>query len=305
MRYRSVLVALIAVSLALGACPPPQRPDPAEPRVFFDRPDMPLSSPGGPAIRLSNSACLGSCPTWRVELRPDGTVLYQGGRAAAIQGERRWQIPATEVARIAQRARQGGFFTTKSSLGGYGLDDADVVISVCEGRRCRSVRALPDKPGLLGALYLDVTEASGAMSYVTASMGTLDRLKADGFDFRSERAGCLLAQAIERRQRDVALALLARGAPVALASRCPEVLGAGPPLFSASFNNDLVLLRALIDRGAVRQTPLPEAVRFIDSLNQAGRTEAAAMLRNASDLTREKEEAIRREPSPYRPQQNN
>lgn len=62
------------------------------------------------AITLERTACYGTCPVYKVTLRRDGTVTYEGKQFVKASGRRSHKISTDRFLRLAQEIRQVGFF---------------------------------------------------------------------------------------------------------------------------------------------------------------------------------------------------
>jgi hypothetical protein len=61
-------------------------------------------------ITHEHLGCFGSCPTYRLEIHGDGTVLYNGKAFVTVLGERRGKISADTVRGLFLRFRAAEFF---------------------------------------------------------------------------------------------------------------------------------------------------------------------------------------------------
>ena len=61
-------------------------------------------------IRLERDVCLGTCPSYTVEIAGDGSVVYNGRACVAAQGERRARIPAEAVRGLVAKFRDLDFW---------------------------------------------------------------------------------------------------------------------------------------------------------------------------------------------------
>jgi hypothetical protein len=56
---------------------------------------------GGEAISYATAPCFGTCPVYRVTVRPDGTGTFVGERFTAVTGERAIVVPRDAYRRFA------------------------------------------------------------------------------------------------------------------------------------------------------------------------------------------------------------
>jgi hypothetical protein len=62
-------------------------------------------------VVLERSGCYGSCPVYRLELRGDGAVLYEGYEFVAEKGVRRGTVDDAEFAALIEEFREADFFS--------------------------------------------------------------------------------------------------------------------------------------------------------------------------------------------------
>jgi hypothetical protein len=62
-------------------------------------------------ITLSRSGCYGLCPTYEIEIRGDGTVLYDGQGYVGTTGERKMQISHASLVRLVDTFRGADYFS--------------------------------------------------------------------------------------------------------------------------------------------------------------------------------------------------
>ena len=73
-------------------------------------------------ITLERGVCLGSCPSYIVEIAGDGSVLYRGRACVAVKGEQRARIPSAAVRALVAKFRDVDFFTLRGRYAGQVTD---------------------------------------------------------------------------------------------------------------------------------------------------------------------------------------
>ncbi len=281
----------LALAALLAACSPPDEKAPAGRPAYRNphpewaqgppapsTPETPALAAPGPALRATHGACFGTCPTYQIELRPDGVVHYRGGPFAAIEGPHSWRVDPTVVERLVARARADGFFRLPANDGAYGSDLPDLLLTLCDAGQCRAVRNLPDAPGMVWTLARDAGLASGARPYVGVTTETVTRLKFERFDFRSDEGGCLLARASQMRDAAAVRSLVALHTPLTLT--CED--GSAPtPLLSAINDPDPAIFKALVAAGVLHQTSTADLKQLAGNAERNGRPYARALRRAA------------------------
>jgi hypothetical protein len=79
-------------------------------RDFPANPDLATT-----VIALSRSGCLGACPSYRVELRGNGEVRYEGDSDVLVKGSHRWRVDPASLAPLLEIFRRANYF----ALDGY------------------------------------------------------------------------------------------------------------------------------------------------------------------------------------------
>jgi len=86
-------------------------------------------------ITLSRGLCFGWCPAFDVEVRGDGTVLYNGKECVATKGERVTHIDPSAVAALVAQFRAANYFSLRD---GY-------EVSVPDGSRLQTSISFDDR----------------------------------------------------------------------------------------------------------------------------------------------------------------
>lgn len=90
-------------------------------------------------IRLERTVCLGTCPSYSVEISGDGSVVYQGRACVAETGERRAQIPANEVRDLFAKFQDADFFTFRDRYEAQVTDNPTTTTSIAFDGKSKSV----------------------------------------------------------------------------------------------------------------------------------------------------------------------
>lgn len=101
---------------------------------------FPVGDPKDAAIELTRTQCLGSCPAYKVVIRGDGEVVWQGDRFVVTKGEARARIAPEAVASLIQRARDTAFFDLGDAyrLGGA-TDGVKTTVTFTHGGKTKTV----------------------------------------------------------------------------------------------------------------------------------------------------------------------
>jgi len=62
-------------------------------------------------IRMERYQCYGFCPVYSVEIRGDGTVIYEGKKFVRVKGKREFKIPAAKVMWLVREFEKVNYFS--------------------------------------------------------------------------------------------------------------------------------------------------------------------------------------------------
>ena len=101
------LVFVAAVSGSWAALPgqPNLPPRPAERMPFPEIKDWNSLS-----ISLMRTPCFGRCPSYTVEIKGDGTVIYTGNASVAVTGKQQTTVSQAAVHRLFEKFRAAEYF---------------------------------------------------------------------------------------------------------------------------------------------------------------------------------------------------
>jgi hypothetical protein len=158
-------------------------------------------------IALRRTACFGTCPDYRVEVRGDGQVSYRGNGFVLVTGEYHWRVAPKAVADLVNLFRRADYFKLKEY---YELEASDLPTYVTQvsvgnqkkfvldyggggiGKTIASTSFGGDElhmPPMVTELEDAVDQVSGALSWVRGDEKTIERLRAARWNFRSSQAG--------------------------------------------------------------------------------------------------------------------
>jgi hypothetical protein len=81
-------------------------------------------------IALSRSSCFGPCPDYSVEIRGDGTVIYEGKRCVAVRGHHDGRILESRVDELFEQFKSAEFLSLRESYAALITDNPAYVISL-------------------------------------------------------------------------------------------------------------------------------------------------------------------------------
>ena len=96
-------------------------------------------------IRLSRSPCFGTCPQYSVEIRGDGSVLYEGQTFPMVGGSQHTSVSQESVRQLVGLFREADYFSLNDEYSVYGFDMPTSTISLEIDGKSKSIK---DKGGL-------------------------------------------------------------------------------------------------------------------------------------------------------------
>jgi hypothetical protein len=90
-------------------------------------------------IALKRTQCFGTCPSYQVEIRGDGSVSYKGEAYVASEGQRASKISAEQVKELVQLFRQADFFSLDDEYRFNVTDNPTYTISIAFDRQSKQV----------------------------------------------------------------------------------------------------------------------------------------------------------------------
>jgi hypothetical protein len=194
--------------------------------VFPGTGAQPASTAQGPiTITLQRTPCFGFCPSYKVSLREDGTVTYDGEQHVKVAGRQTWKIDPAAVRALAKEMTDAGYFELQDEYRAMVTDHPTVYTSLAAGGRTKKVMNYVAGPQKLKDLEARIDQVAGTQKYVKgedkleASIAAGDdaavrSLLAAGADARAvdERRVTLVMRAAEIGNAEIVRMLLAAGA---------------------------------------------------------------------------------------------
>jgi len=229
-------------------------------------------------IRLEHTPCLGTCSVFTVEITGDGTVQYDGQSRVAVLGRHSGRVSRDDVESLFNRFRGVESLVLR--------DEAGAAIENVPGRKLtwtadgveRSVLyADGDQVKQFADLVRAVEERARVDQWVFGTKDTVEALRREGLDLRSEDAGRVVARVAYWGSVDAVRDLIAAGAPLDVRDTefCPVALECA---FSVTQTDSTEILRLLIAAGASRRDQATKD-RALALAKGAKATEAIRMLR--------------------------
>jgi membrane dipeptidase len=208
------------------------------------------STTAGPAdtieITMERTACFGTCPSYKVTIRGDGTVTYVGDQYVRVTGTHSWKIDPAAVTALAHEMQQAGYFDLLDAYEARMTDHPTVWTSLTIGGRTKRIKDYVAGPPKLKEIEAKIDEVSGVKSYVSVSAKVIQALTSNGWRATGEDATNWLWRAAGDGDAEVIRALLAAGAN----ARAVRPEDGVTLVMHAAQSGDADSVRALIEAGA-------------------------------------------------------
>jgi hypothetical protein len=245
----------------------------------------------GLVISLRRTACFGTCPAYRVEIRNDGQVTYHGNDFVLVTGTHRWHVLPAAVTNLMELVRRADFFKLD---GYYRLNASDLptyITRVSVGNKDKFVLNYggsgmggaaastsfggpsPNMPSVVTEIENAIDQAADDASWIKGDEKTISRLEAAHWNFQSKAAGQALNMVIADCNSNLARQFLAKGAPVDAHGK--GWFGSISTPAAAAHCADPDLVRRLIAKGTLKGPK--ERKAFLLSSIDSGNPEMAAV----------------------------
>lgn len=190
------LAVCLAAMLPFGAFAANDALDVSKPASHGLLPKVPLSQV---RFALHRDGCLGTCPAYRIEINGEGNVVYSGEYAVAVTGIHRYRIAPAQVAALMASMEKKGIWQARLAGSPLMQDASTITLTLQLGSETR--RFVHDKiegEGVdsLAEFESEIDHAADTGQWRHLRQSTLEKLKAEHFDFHSGEAGKILAGAL-------------------------------------------------------------------------------------------------------------
>ncbi len=212
---------------------------------------------------LARTGCFGTypsyfgiCPSYKVEIHGDGSVLYQGETHVAFTGYHRGFVPQSNVIELVKLFEQADYYSLRDEYTASVTHSPTYLTSIeIDGRRKQVV----DYEGTAAGMPVSVEQLedaidrlSGSWRWTQGNFETMAALESEHWDFKSAEAADTLARAAMYGDAYVVRDLVEAGVPLNGGNERQGLSGAGgnSPLESAAFRGYVDMLRTLLLAGA-------------------------------------------------------
>jgi hypothetical protein len=152
-------------------------------------------------VTLERTGCLGSCPSYRIEVHGDGTVLYDGGLFVAVTGKHRGTIPNSSVAALVDCFRKADYFSLRDRYIARITDTPTYLTSIAFDHHSKHVTdyvgRMAGMPERVAQLEEEIDKLSESERWTKGDGYTFRALADEGQDFRSPEAAAILSRIAE------------------------------------------------------------------------------------------------------------
>jgi ankyrin repeat protein len=241
-------------------------------------------------ITLGRTGCFGTCPSYKVEVRGDGSVLYEGRDYVAFTGTHRGLVPQSNVIELVKLFEKADYYSLRDEYRASVTDNPTQTMSISIDGRQKQVEDYvglsAGMPLAVEQLELAIDRLSGSERWTHGNSETLAALEAEHWDFKSHEAAVTLARAAEYGNPDVVRDLALAGVPLTGAGNRAEfsIMGGTTPLEVAAFRGDLNMLRALLQAGA-GSSPKSLEVALVNAAGSGKISALRLLLQNGAHIT--------------------
>jgi ankyrin repeat protein len=240
-------------------------------------------------ITLERTECFGSCPSYRVELRGDGTVLYEGRYFVAIEGQHRATVAQENVRDLVKEFRDADYYSLPDEYITNVTDSPTYLTSITIDGRLKTVKDYVGlemgMPTAVSDLEKSIDRLAGTERWTTGNAETVRSLKHEAWNFKSVDAANTMARLASFGATEAVKEMVAAGAPLS-----GHDGGANETtLEQAAFHSDAETVRILLEAGAGSQSAREKGAALLNAA-LAGKVESVRILlqHGASPNSRDK-----------------
>ena len=214
-------------------------------------PDGPLASV---SITMGRGVCYGTCPSYSVVMRGDGSASYDGKAHVLVPGHHDFTIPKETVDCLLTQFRRADFWSLADDYSADITDGPQYQVTLTIGGKSKT---LNDYFGTSVGMPLVVTvlekeiDRVAADRWVKGTDDTLPSLRKERFDLHSAAAATILANGAAEAPEGLIKGMIEAGTPVT--GRRSKLFGrdGATAVEMASYGGRAAIVEALIARGAL------------------------------------------------------
>ena len=210
-------------------------------------------------ITLRRTICLGTCPSYRVEVDGSGAVIFDGDEFVDIPGRHTAHISESSVRALLEAFRRAEYFSAKDSYVSPVIDCPTYITSLAiDGTNKKIVDVMGERAGMpdaIRALEEKIDDVAGTARWIKANGSeALTVLDSEKWDYRASTADNMAVYSAAIKNSNVALLGRYRftGAPVVA-----QPFSGPSPVCVASGTGDIELIKRMTKPYTVqaRETP--------------------------------------------------
>jgi membrane dipeptidase len=151
-------------------------------------------------ITIERTACFGVCPDYKVSIKGDGTVTYEGHQFVRVTGTRTWKIDPAAVAALASEMQQAGYFDLQDEYVARVTDNPTTWTSLTMSGRTKRIKDYVAGPPKLKEIESKIDQVSGVKQYVSPDRKDDDALWSAAADGDARAVTALLAAGADAKQ---------------------------------------------------------------------------------------------------------
>lgn len=226
-------------------------------------------------ITLRRTTCFGTCPSYRVEMHGDGTILYEGDAYVAVMGSHRGSVSKETVFALVDAFRAADYYSLQDEYVWPATDLPTYETSLQIDGKLKKVKDYAGEqvgmPLLVSKLETEIDRLVDTERWTKGNENTVKSLMEEKWDFKTPQASETLARVTQSGKPDVVSALLAAGV-----SLDPNSKAAYMTMMQAGLRGDVSMLQALLGVGGGKNTQALDGSLLAAA--SAGRLEAVRLL---------------------------
>jgi ankyrin repeat protein len=155
-----------------------------------DVPFPPIVNSSTLRMTLERGHCLWACPSYRVEIHGDGSVLFYGEESVVLAGPHRTAIPKASVERLLAAFRKARFFSLLDTYSAPITDSRTYTLSISFDDHRKTVEDyegdMIGMPARVTALEDLIDKLARPKRWIQGGPHAFDDLNAEGWDFGAE-----------------------------------------------------------------------------------------------------------------------
>lgn len=226
-------------------------------------------------MTLKRTTCFGTCPSYRVEIHGDGTVLYEGQAYVAVTGPHHAAVSKETVSELLDAFRNVDYYSLRDEYVWPATDLPTYETSIEIDGKLKKVKDYAGEqvgmPLSISKLETEIDRLVDTERWTKGNGNTVRSLTDEKWDFKSTQATEMLARVAKSGQPEVVSELLTAGVPID-----PESKAGTMALVQAGARGDVSMLQALLGAGAGKNTKSLDGALFAAA--STGRLEAVQLL---------------------------